>query len=44
MKRIIMTLLVWLCASSTLAGPVVDIYTCELNEGKTLTDVNNMVS
>ena len=44
MQRIIMTLLVGLCASSTWAGPVVEIYTCELNEGKTLTDVNKMVS
>ena len=44
MKRIIMTLLVGLCASSTWAGPVVEIYTCELNEGKTLSDVNDMVS
>ncbi len=44
MKRIIMMLLVGLCASSTWAGPVVEIYTCELNEGKTLTDVSNMVS
>ena len=34
-----------LCAffSSVQAGPAIEIYTCELNEGKTLNDANQMV-
>ena len=34
-----------LCAffSSVHAGPAIEIYTCELNEGKTLNDANQMV-
>tara|TARA_A100000164_G_scaffold322632_1_gene305963 strand:- start:333 stop:713 length:381 start_codon:yes stop_codon:yes gene_type:complete len=34
-----------LCAlfSSVQAGPAIEIYTCELNEGKTLNDANEMV-
>jgi hypothetical protein len=44
MKKSIITLLLGLCSSVTWAGPVAEIYTCELNEGKTLVDVNNMMS
>ena len=44
MKKSIITLLLGLCSSVTWAGPVAEIYTCELNEGKTLADVNNMMS
>ena len=43
MKKSIITLLLGLCSSVTWAGPVAEIYTCELNEGTTLADENNMM-
>jgi hypothetical protein len=43
MKRIfvILSLMGFFCAAH--AGPAIEIYTCELNEGKTLNDANEMV-
>ena len=44
MKKILITMLLSLCASTSWAGPIVEVYTCELNEGKTLADVNAMMA
>lgn len=38
MKVVSMVVGVVLCAASVNAGPVVDFYSCELNEGKTYAD------
>ena len=44
MKKILSILLISLISQSLLAGPVVEVYECTLNEGKTINDANNMMS
>ncbi len=44
MKKILSILLMSLFSHTLLAGPVVEVFECTLNEGKTVNDANNMMS
>ena len=44
MKKILSILMMSLFSHTLLAGPVVEVFECTLNEGKTINDANNMMS
>ena len=44
MKKILSILLMSLFSHTLLAGPVVEVFECTLNEGKTVNDANNMMA
>ena len=44
MKKLFLIGLMTLLTSNVVAGPTIETYICELNEGKTLNDVNDMVA
>lgn len=44
MKKILAILLMSLFSHTLLAGPVVEVFECTLNEGKTVNDANNMMA
>ena len=43
MKKLIAAIVITLCSSSAFAGPIVEVFTCELNDGKSMSDVNDMM-
>ena len=44
MKRLVIVFSFLAVFSNAYAGPMIEVYTCELNEGKTLVDANEMVA
>ena len=44
MKKLIAAIVITLCSSSAFAGPMVEVFTCELNDGKSMSDVNAMMT
>ena len=44
MKKLIAAIVITLCSSSAFAGPIVEVFTCELNDGKSMSDVNAMMT
>ena len=44
MRKTIATLGLTMICQFAVAGPIVEIYECELNEGKTLADLSEMMS
>ena len=44
MRKILATLGLTMICQFAVAGPIVEIFECELNEGKTLADVSDMMS
>jgi hypothetical protein len=43
MKKITFIVMLSLFSNLLFAGPIVEVYECTLNEGKTLTDANEMM-
>ena len=43
MTKVMIALAVLLSAQAAFAGPIVEVFICELNEGKTIEDVNKMM-
>jgi len=43
MKKFALGIAMLIISNGLLAGPVVEVYECTLNEGKTIVDANNMM-